>query len=287
MLIHDIYIYTYIYLLSVLIHVQHIIVCMCNYPSSPAHLYMVTVQVKEKIERKSSSAPDTRAGNEPMARGVFSAISPTTNTTDAFSGAQIGPGPPLRGTQHCHQLSTGAGNAPSCVDIPRFTLLGAAGPETVNTAQQTTVGLQGEERSVSDSKLFQVRSSVGVVSTRKQSLENADVGMVAPKVTTRRNPSASLLNKLSKDAERILVMVGTLEALSAPLLVFVRLRDTLAMNHLTNPPLPTRFICILIGPPEGDIDYHEAGRVLATVLSNEVRMQEWVDAWWEGAEECE
>ena len=187
-----------------------------------------------------------------MARGVFSTIPPTT--ADASSGAEIGPRPPLRSTPYCHQLSTDAGNAPSCVDIPRFTSLGAAGPETVNTAQQTTVGLRGEKRSVSNSKLFQVRSSVGVVPTRKQSLENADMGMVARKVTTRSNPSASLLNKLSKDAERISVMVGTLEALSAPLLVFVRLRDTLVMNHLTNPPLPTRFICILIGPPERDID---------------------------------
>lgn len=123
---------------------------------------------------------------------------------------------------------------------------------------------------------------MGVVPTGKQSLKNADVSVVAPKITTRRSPSASasasLLNKLSIDAEAISVMVGTLEAFSAPLLVFVRLRDTLVMNHLTNTPLPTRFICILIGPPEGDIDYHEAGRVLATVLSNEVSVSE-EEAW--------
>ena len=147
-----------------------------------------------------------------------------------------------------------------------------AGAEASNTAQHATVAPLGEKRSASDCKLLQVRNNKSATPRRNQSLENDDVDIVAPKPMPWRNPSASLLNKLSKDAEGISVMVGALESLSAPLLVFVRLRDALVMNQLADPQLPTRFICILIGPPEGDIDYHEAGRVLATVLSNEVRM---------------
>ena len=139
--------------------------------------------------------------------------------------------------------------------------------------QQTTLAVPlGEKKAVSDSKLLQYRTGeVSVTPTRSQSLEDEDVVLPVPRPVPRRNPSASLLNKLSKDAEGISVMVGALDVLSAPLLLFVRLRNALVMNR-TDPPLPTRFICILVGPPESDIDYHEAGRVLGTVLSNEVSM---------------
>lgn len=221
--------------------------------------------------RKSSSAPDTTIYKEHMAcGGEFSTIPLTT--TAASNGPQSGPSPPLRATQYGYKMTTDTGNAPSCVDIPRFASMDAAGAEASNTVQHATVAPLGEKRSASDSKLLQVRNSMSATPRMKQSLGNNDVDIVAPKPMSRRNPSASLLNKLSKDAEGISVMVGALESLSAPLLVFVRLRDALVLNQLTDPQLPTRFICILIGPSEGDIDYHEAGRVLATVLSNEVRM---------------
>lgn len=194
-------------------------------------------------------------------------------TTAASNGPQSGPSPPLRATWYCYKTITDTGNSSSCVDIPRFASMDPAGAEASNTAQHATVAPLGEKRSASDSKLLQVRNNKTATPRRNQSLkEDDDVDIVVPKPMPRRNPSASLLNKLSKDAEGISVMVGALESLSAPLLVFVRLRDALVMNQLADPQLPTRFICILIGPPEGDIDYHEAGRVLATVLSNEVRM---------------
>lgn len=227
---------------------------------------------KRRKEKSSRSLPDTRDKRGHTACGEGFSNIPTA-TIAASNSAQNGPSPLSNSTQYCYKATTDTATAPSCVDIPCFASMVATGTGTPNMVPQTTLAIpQGGKKSASDSKLLEFKNRAGSVTPRRQSLEDEDVDLAMPKPMPRRNPSATLLSKLSKDAEGISVMVGALDTLSAPLLVFVRLRNALVMNQ-TDSALPTRFICILIGPPEGDIDYHEAGRVLATILSNEVRMQ--------------
>lgn len=35
--------------------------------------------------------------------------------------------------------------------------------------------------------------------------------------------------------------------------------------------IPVRFMFILLGPPNADLDYHEVGRSISTLMSNPVR----------------
>lgn len=40
------------------------------------------------------------------------------------------------------------------------------------------------------------------------------------------------------------------------------------MPSITEVPIPVRFLFILLGPKTADLDYHEVGRSIATLMSN-------------------
>ena len=54
------------------------------------------------------------------------------------------------------------------------------------------------------------------------------------------------------------------------LCAFVRLAVPWAGSRLTEVRLPTRFIFILLGPPNDDRQLQEIGRSMATILNDEV-----------------
>uniref|UniRef100_A0A4X1SFB3 Anion exchange protein n=1 Tax=Sus scrofa TaxID=9823 RepID=A0A4X1SFB3_PIG len=64
------------------------------------------------------------------------------------------------------------------------------------------------------------------------------------------------------------VLAGELGFLAHPLGVFVRLRDPVVLGPLTEVPLPSRFFCLLVGPPTLGRSYHEMGRAVAVLLSD-------------------
>ena len=43
------------------------------------------------------------------------------------------------------------------------------------------------------------------------------------------------------------------------------------LGDLTEVPVPVRFIYFLLGPEDSDLDYHEVGRAMATLMSDKVR----------------
>nr|XP_032831281.1 electroneutral sodium bicarbonate exchanger 1-like [Petromyzon marinus] len=81
----------------------------------------------------------------------------------------------------------------------------------------------------------------------------------------------SFLRKIPPGAEAANVMVGEVDALASPLVAFVRLSQAALIPGLTEVPLPTRFLFLLLGPPvRGGRPYREIGRSIATLLSDEV-----------------
>ncbi|XP_078737746.1 sodium bicarbonate cotransporter 3 [Lampetra fluviatilis] len=81
----------------------------------------------------------------------------------------------------------------------------------------------------------------------------------------------SFLRKIPPGAEAANVMVGEVDALESPLVAFVRLSRAVLIPGLTEVPLPTRFLFLLLGPPvRGGRPYREIGRSIATLLSDEV-----------------
>ncbi|XP_056889342.1 solute carrier family 4 member 4a isoform X5 [Takifugu flavidus] len=104
--------------------------------------------------------------------------------------------------------------------------------------------------------------------------------------TTHRNLTSSLndisdkpekeqlrnkfMKKLPRDAEASNVLVGEVDFLDTPFVAFVRLQKAVMLGALTEVPVPTRFLFILLGPKGKAKSYHEIGRAIATLMSDEV-----------------
>ncbi|XP_036383716.1 solute carrier family 4 member 4a isoform X3 [Megalops cyprinoides] len=113
------------------------------------------------------------------------------------------------------------------------------------------------------------------------------MGWLSSPTTTHRNLTSSSLNdisdkpekeqlknkfmkKLPRDAEASNVLVGEVDFLDTPFVAFVRLQQAVMLGALTEVPVPTRFLFILLGPKGKAKSYHEIGRAIATLMSDEV-----------------
>ncbi|XP_054254701.1 electroneutral sodium bicarbonate exchanger 1-like [Indicator indicator] len=79
-----------------------------------------------------------------------------------------------------------------------------------------------------------------------------------------------LLKRIPSGAEACSLLVGELGALQQPLLAFVRLAQAVLLPGLTEVPIPTRFLFVLLGPAGRAQQYHEVGRAMATLMMDEV-----------------
>ncbi|EDL76295.1 solute carrier family 4, sodium bicarbonate cotransporter, member 9, isoform CRA_a [Rattus norvegicus] len=77
-----------------------------------------------------------------------------------------------------------------------------------------------------------------------------------------------LRQKLPPGAEAAAVLAGELGFLEQPLAAFVRLQNPVVLEPLTEVVLPSRFFCLLLGPPTLGRSYHETGRAAAVLLSD-------------------
>ncbi|KAM8857781.1 anion exchange protein 3 isoform 2-T2 [Synchiropus picturatus] len=80
--------------------------------------------------------------------------------------------------------------------------------------------------------------------------------------------SMKLLAKIPKDAEAVIVLVGCVEFLEQPAMAFVRLNEAVLLESVLEVPVPVRFIFVLLGPSQSNMDYHEIGRSFSTLMSD-------------------
>ncbi|XP_068562692.1 electrogenic sodium bicarbonate cotransporter 1-like isoform X2 [Cebidichthys violaceus] len=78
------------------------------------------------------------------------------------------------------------------------------------------------------------------------------------------------MKKLPRDAEASNVLIGEVDFLETPFVAFVRLQQAVMLGSLTEVPVPTRFLFVLLGPKGKAKSYHEIGRAIATLMSDEV-----------------
>ncbi|XP_065203094.1 sodium bicarbonate cotransporter 3 isoform X2 [Planococcus citri] len=76
------------------------------------------------------------------------------------------------------------------------------------------------------------------------------------------------MRKIPAGAEASSILVGQVDFLEKPVSAFVRLSEAVFLSDLTEVPIPSRFIFILLGPT--GLDYHEVGRSMATLMSDEI-----------------
>uniref|UniRef100_A0A673YED1 Anion exchange protein n=1 Tax=Salmo trutta TaxID=8032 RepID=A0A673YED1_SALTR len=77
-----------------------------------------------------------------------------------------------------------------------------------------------------------------------------------------------LLEKIPENAEATVVLVGAVAFLEQPSMAFVRLQEAVLLESVLEVPVPVRFLFLLMGPPIANIDYHQIGRSISTLMSD-------------------
>uniref|UniRef100_A0A3B5MZX3 Anion exchange protein n=1 Tax=Xiphophorus couchianus TaxID=32473 RepID=A0A3B5MZX3_9TELE len=80
----------------------------------------------------------------------------------------------------------------------------------------------------------------------------------------------NFMKKIPPGAEASNVLVGEVDFLERPIIAFVRLAPAVLLTGLTEVPVPTRFLFLLLGPFGKGLQYHEIGRSIATLMTDEV-----------------
>uniref|UniRef100_A0A3P8XHT7 Anion exchange protein n=1 Tax=Esox lucius TaxID=8010 RepID=A0A3P8XHT7_ESOLU len=78
------------------------------------------------------------------------------------------------------------------------------------------------------------------------------------------------MKKIPRDAEASNVLVGEVDFLEKPFVAFVRLAQATTLGGLTEVPVPTRFLFLLLGPTGKAKSYNEIGRAIATLMVDDL-----------------
>ncbi|XP_046717332.1 electrogenic sodium bicarbonate cotransporter 4 isoform X3 [Silurus meridionalis] len=78
------------------------------------------------------------------------------------------------------------------------------------------------------------------------------------------------MKKIPRDAEASNVLIGEVDFLDKPFVAFIRLAQATTLGGLTEVPVPTRFLFILLGPQGKVKSYTEIGRAIATLMVDEL-----------------
>ncbi|XP_031441506.1 sodium bicarbonate cotransporter 3-like isoform X2 [Clupea harengus] len=99
---------------------------------------------------------------------------------------------------------------------------------------------------------------------------NLDGGKGGDKKASKPGIDSHFMKKIPPGAEASNVLVGEVDFLERPINAFVRLSPAVLITGLTEVPVPTRFLFLLLGPHGNGPQYHEIGRSMATLMTDEI-----------------
>ncbi|XP_067416440.1 anion exchange protein 3 isoform X2 [Emydura macquarii macquarii] len=126
-----------------------------------------------------------------------------------------------------------------------------------NHTTDTCVPLMGEER-------------IEMVGPRSQDSECKEKNLHLHNSEGHRGKYLKLMEKIPDDAEASVVLVGCVQFLEQPTMAFVRLNEAVFLESVLEVPVPVRFIFVLLGPSQANMDYHEIGRSISTLMSDKL-----------------
>uniref|UniRef100_A0A4W6F939 Anion exchange protein n=1 Tax=Lates calcarifer TaxID=8187 RepID=A0A4W6F939_LATCA len=125
------------------------------------------------------------------------------------------------------------------------------------------------------------RSTEDLRSRQSNSLGQLQCNMPQHVISTHAFPPAAppclflqlknkFMKKIPRDAEASNVLIGEVDFLDKPFVSFVRLAQATTLGGLTEVPVPTRFLFILLGPHGKTKSYNEIGRAIATLMVDDL-----------------
>lgn len=110
-------------------------------------------------------------------------------------------------------------------------------------------------------------SSKGGLNPNNSSGHNLSPGELSENASHK---NLHFMKKIPPGAEAANIFVGEVEYLNHQVVAFVRLAKAQIIGDLTEVPVPTRFLFLLLGPVGNQNKFHEIGRSIATLMSDEI-----------------
>ncbi|XP_036864491.1 sodium bicarbonate cotransporter 3 isoform X6 [Manis javanica] len=141
---------------------------------------------------------------------------------------------------------------------------------------------QNEKRFTSRIPLVRSFADIGILASPQSApgnLDNSKSGEIKGNGSggSRENSTVdfskvdmNFMRKIPSGAEASNVLVGEVDFLERPIIAFVRLAPAVLLSGLTEVPVPTRFLFLLLGPAGKAPQYHEIGRSIATLMTDEI-----------------
>ncbi|XP_058036127.1 sodium bicarbonate cotransporter 3 isoform X2 [Ahaetulla prasina] len=161
-----------------------------------------------------------------------------------------------------HQVS------PSNDDIPKV---------VIHPPEEDLEAQEGKKRTEENSDI-----TPGLLASPQSAPGNLDIGKngefkISGTGGSRENSTVdfskvdmNFMRKIPIGAEASNVLVGEVDFLERPIIAFVRLSPAVLLTGLTEVPVPTRFLFLLLGPAGKAPQYHEIGRSIATLMTDDV-----------------
>ncbi|XP_073771324.1 electrogenic sodium bicarbonate cotransporter 4 isoform X8 [Danio rerio] len=122
----------------------------------------------------------------------------------------------------------------------------------------------GFHRSTED---LRARQSAGLGKLHPSQCRSMNDISVTPSSDQLKN---KFMKKIPRDAEASNVLIGEVDFLDKPFVAFVRLAQAATLGGLTEVPVPTRFLFVLLGPSGKTKSYNEIGRAMATLMVDDL-----------------
>nr|XP_042696698.1 anion exchange protein 4 isoform X1 [Chrysemys picta bellii] len=113
-------------------------------------------------------------------------------------------------------------------------------------------------------------AELGAVCCRDKARNQSDPGAEISEAPLKEQLKNQFQKKIPAEAEVSNILVGEVDFLEKPFIAFIRLQEAVGLGTLTEVAFPSRFLFILLGPRAKVKAYHEIGRAVATVLTDEL-----------------
>ncbi|CAG5886623.1 unnamed protein product [Menidia menidia] len=166
--------------------------------------------------------------------------------------------------------------------IPEVVVSPPEDDDPPNSAEEDTVSPQLSRRASSTPQNLELLPLEGPLMPHNSAPSNLDGNKTMErrpsKVGVSREGSSvdfskvdmNFMKKIPPGAEASNVLVGEVDFLEKPIIAFVRLSPAVLITGLTEVPVPTRFLFLLLGPRGKGPQYHEIGRSMATLMTDEI-----------------
>ncbi|XP_068189147.1 sodium bicarbonate cotransporter 3-like isoform X7 [Antennarius striatus] len=122
----------------------------------------------------------------------------------------------------------------------------------------------------SDPLLLERNATPGPLVSPTSLPNNLDGSKAMERRPSKVGVDMNFMKKIPPGAEASNVLVGEVDFLEKPIIAFVRLSPAVLITGLTEVPVPTRFLFLLLGPHGKGPQYHEIGRSMATLMTDEI-----------------